>query len=226
MIPPAIEVPGLVLFELEPVQYDRSWRCLEGGIGAGRGGVGIRIADDESQAFAVRRPGILRDSARQVGDPFGLTSRAIQQPELIHLTNVIPIREEGQVASIGAPARRGLARLGGREPHAPGSVPACHPDIAIGLVLGRVRPGDGVGHPGAVGRELRIADLPKAVQVIQRHLSLGWRLPHGSLSNDNAQEHNSIKCSQDHVEAPCRMQHSPPIRLGSSYYVDSLTTRP
>ena len=100
------------------------------------------------QAYSKTPPG-------QVGDPLGLSSAAIEQPDLIHLARIVPVGKKCQVPAVGAPAGRVLAGLAGGQPNASAALPAHHPDVAVVLVLGGIGHGHGVGHPGTVGRDLR-----------------------------------------------------------------------
>src|SRR5919112_4964078 len=107
MISPGIEVPGLILLELKPVDHNRAVGAL-GSVWSDCSRVGIGVAGHESNTFSIRRPGIFGDSARQIGQPLRLPTAPVEEPDLLDFPRVFPVGQEGQVAAIRAPAGRML----------------------------------------------------------------------------------------------------------------------
>ena len=164
MIPLGAQKALAVVLEGEAVHHDR-FRPVLGRVAGDRQGVGRRIGGDEGEPVAVRRPGVLGDPAREVGDPLRLAPGAVEQPELVGLVGVLAGGEKSEVAPVGAPARGVLLVRTAGDPHRAGAVPARHPDVLVHPVPRRVGGGDRVRHPRAVGRELRIGDLAEPQEV-------------------------------------------------------------
>jgi hypothetical protein len=109
MIPAGIEISALILLELETVDHDGAMGAF-GCVGAYRRRVGVGVAADESQPFAVRRPGVVRHTARKLGDPLCLAAGTIEQPDLVNLVGIVSVGEERQVPAVGTPQRCMFAR--------------------------------------------------------------------------------------------------------------------
>ena len=111
MLAPAVEIPRLVFLELEPIDHDRLGGPLQG-IALDRRSQDPGPSTIRARRFAVRRPGVIRDAARQIGDPLGLATGAIEQPELIGFVGIVPAGEKGEIVPVRAPSRRVLTPPG------------------------------------------------------------------------------------------------------------------
>src|SRR4029078_7421571 len=75
-------------------------------------------------------------------------------------------REEGELTSVGAPARGAFAILAEGELALLLAVPPGEPDVGDVLVLFHVHGADGVSDPLAAGRTLGIGDGAELIQVV------------------------------------------------------------
>ena len=165
---------GLVLLELEAVEHDGLGRLGRGV--ARRLGVGVRIAGHQREPPAVGRPGQVAHAAGQVGDPLRLAAPAVEQPDLLHLSRIVAIRQVRDVAPVRAPARGVVRPRMPREPHLLRPVPARQPDVGVVPVLRGIHHGHRIRHPRAVRRDLRIADVPQPGEIVRSDGALGVEL--------------------------------------------------
>ena len=84
---------------------------------------------------------------------------------------VVAVRQEGQRAAVGRPARRRVAVLaaGQRARRARPVERRQHQLRAIAGVIVRIDPGDDIGHLRAVRADLRISDEAQPIQIIGHH---------------------------------------------------------
>ena len=128
----------------------------------------VGIADHQREPPRIGRPFVALQVALHVGKLRGFAAGPVEQPDLAAFGLSRPRREERQVFIVGTPARRVLVLGAGRHPEVATAVDADHPDVGIVFVLLGVGGGHRVSHPLAVGRALRVADVAKTVEVVER----------------------------------------------------------
>ncbi len=174
--------------------------------------VRIGIVNCQRQTLAVRRPGEVADAALDAGQLERLAARPVEQPYLravllvlVLLVVIAARREEGKVAAIGAPLGRRFVLRAGRELHLLCAIPADHPEIRIALVLLDIGGRHHIGHPLAVGRELRVANEALLGLIVENDGALGLRVgrkrpahQHGHAGGDGPNQlHDHILSSEE-----------------------------
>src|SRR5438105_3293492 len=156
------EIAGDVALEVVAIDDDGLGCLVLGGVLL-RYGVGL-LVDYENHSLGIWRPRELRNATAELGDALRLAAATIEQPNLRALT-LLSSGEEREIASVRTPARRTLTFRARRHANRRRAVPARHPDVVIGLVLRRIDGRHGVRDPTAVGRDLRIANILKLVEI-------------------------------------------------------------
>src|SRR6185369_1379181 len=92
---------------------------------------------------------------------------SIEQPNLVAARFAGSRGSERQILAVGTPTRGTLAFAAERDLAVVAAVDVHHPDVRVRSVRFVVDCADDVGHPVSVRRHLRIADVAKAVQVVE-----------------------------------------------------------
>ncbi len=149
-----IEVAPAVPLELQPVDHPRRG-CL-GRPAIPRGVTRLLrrgVPDHERQARGVGRPGEAVHPLLDLGELLGLAAQPVEPPDLRLAARARG--EEREVLAVGAPARARRRRALGGHRDRLAAVQRRHPDLGFGLVVLQARCAHDVGHPAAVGTELR-----------------------------------------------------------------------
>ena len=161
VLPAVREVADAVLLEVVAVDHDRR-RLLR----LRRALRPLGIGGDHRQPLAVRRPGVVRDPARERRQRLGLAAAGGHHPDLGDRVVATAVRQECQPGPIRAPPRHPLVVLRRRRQGAPAAaVPVHAPQVGLRPVLLEVRAGDRVGDLPPVRGQCGLRHRSQPVEV-------------------------------------------------------------
>ena len=141
----------------------------------GRIGRGLRVLNDEGESLAVWRPGHCTHTTLELRHALRFTAAPIEQPHLRPLGSLTG-GEKGQLFAIRAPAGRRFRLVARRESQGRRAIPACHIDVAVVSVFGRIDVRDRIRDPRTVGRTLGITHCTQAIPISDLQGTFGGQL--------------------------------------------------
>ena len=131
----------------------------------------LGIARDDSERLSVRRPGEVRDAARESSERFRLARIGRHHPHLCFGVVIAAVREEGDALAVRAVSRLVFIGVGRARQRVPGAaVPARAPEVVARRVGLEVRLADAVDDVLAVRREVEVFQARDAHEVVDAEL--------------------------------------------------------